>query len=49
VDGEGRVRAIVFARRAGAEGGFGVPVQLVNQLVRDAGQAYPLGTTCVDS
>jgi S1-C subfamily serine protease len=49
IDGEGRVRAIVFARRAGADGGFGVPVQLVNQLVHDAGQANPIGTPCADS
>jgi S1-C subfamily serine protease len=49
IDGEGRVRAIVFARRAGADGGFGVPVQLVNQLVHDAGQANPVDTACADS
>ena len=36
VDADGRVRAVVFARRAGKEGGFGIPVQLVAQLVDDA-------------
>lgn len=49
VDGDGRVRAIVFARRAGSDGGFGVPVQLVGALVRQARDGRPLETACAEA
>ena len=48
VDGDGRVRAVVFARRAGSEGGFGVPVQLVADLVRAAHAGHALATPCAE-
>lgn len=49
VDANGRVRAIVFARRAGQEGGFAVPVQLVGKLVREARLGNAVGTPCAES
>jgi S1-C subfamily serine protease len=48
VDGDGRVRAVVFARRAGSAGGFGVPVQLVGNLVRAAHAGQALATPCAE-
>jgi len=48
VDSDGRVRAVVFARRAGGDGGFGVPVQLVSGLVRSARQGHALATPCAE-
>jgi S1-C subfamily serine protease len=47
VDANGRVRAVVFARRAHLEGGFGVPSQLVPQELRAARAGKPLQTDCV--
>jgi hypothetical protein len=49
VDGAGRVRAIVFARRAGSEGGFAIPAQLVAKLLREARQGEALATDCAES
>jgi S1-C subfamily serine protease len=46
VDSAGRVRAVVFARRARSSGGFGVPAPLVSTLVRKARGHGPLGTDC---
>jgi S1-C subfamily serine protease len=48
VDGDGRVRAVVFARRAGSDGGFGVPVQFVDALVRAAHAGHSLATPCAE-
>jgi len=48
VDGDGRVRAVVFAKRAGGDGGFGVPVQLVADLVRSAHAGNALSTPCAE-
>jgi len=48
VDGDGRVRAVVFARRAGSQGGFGVPVQLVGDLVSQAHAGHVLSTPCAE-
>lgn len=47
VDAAGRVRAVVFAQRAGSEGGYGVPTELVADLLASAGTA-PLETECVE-
>jgi hypothetical protein len=49
VDGDGRVRAIVFARRAGDGGGFAVPVQLVAELLQQARHGEALSTPCAES
>ena len=47
VDARGRVRTVVFARRAGEEGGYGIPTDLVRALL-DHLQAQPVtGTACV--
>ncbi len=46
VDARGRVRAVVFARRAKSDGGFGVPTQFVTALLRKARGATPLSTHC---
>ena len=48
VDGDGRVRTIVFARRAGREGGFGVPVQLVAGLMQQARQSKAVTSVCAE-
>jgi S1-C subfamily serine protease len=48
VDGAGRVRAVVFARRAGEQGGFAVPVQLANQQLRKVRHATALATACAE-
>ncbi len=47
VDAAGRVRAVVFARRAKVDGGFGVPAQLVSALIAKLGSRGPLSTNCV--
>lgn len=47
VDALGRVRAVVFARRAKFNGGFGVPAQLVSALVSRARNGTPVSTDCV--
>lgn len=49
VDADGRVRATVFARRAGGEGGFAVPVQLVGKLVQEARRGDAINTPCAES
>ncbi len=47
VDAFGRVRAVVFARRARFNGGFGVPVQFVSALLSKSRGAEPITTDCV--
>ncbi len=47
VDAQGRVRAVVFARRAKFDGGFGVPAQFVTALLRKSHGAKPISTDCV--
>ena len=47
VDALGHVRAVVFARRAKFDGGFGVPAQLVAALVSKARSRTSLSTNCV--
>jgi S1-C subfamily serine protease len=44
VDARGRVRTTVFARRAGGDGGYGIPSDLVRDVLSDAG-TRPLGPT----
>ena len=46
VDAFGRVRAVVFARRAKFNGGFGVPVQFVSVLLSKSRGAEPITTDC---
>jgi hypothetical protein len=45
VDGRGFVRTTVFARRAAERGGYGVPSELVQKALSQAGRA-PLVTAC---
>jgi S1-C subfamily serine protease len=47
VDGAGRVRTTVFAQRASADGGYGVPTDVVREAIDGAG-AVPLETACVE-
>jgi S1-C subfamily serine protease len=47
VDALGRVRAVVFARRAKFDGGFGVPTQFVSVLLSKSRGATPISTDCV--
>ena len=47
VDAQGRVRTIVFARRAGEEGGYGIPPDLVRAVLRTAGTRPVPSTSCV--
>ena len=49
VDAEGRVRAIVFARRAGSEGGFAIPVGLVGNLLAEARHGDEISSPCAES
>ena len=50
VDGKGRVRTTVFARRAAQRGGYGVPSELVQEaLARSEGAGTPLVTDCARS
>jgi S1-C subfamily serine protease len=49
VDGAGRVRAVIFARRAGSDGGFGVPVRFVLDALRSARAGEPVGSKCAES
>jgi uncharacterized membrane protein required for colicin V production len=44
VDARGRVRTTVFARRAGAIGGYGIPPELVRHVMARAG-TQPVGPT----
>jgi S1-C subfamily serine protease len=47
VDGSGRVRTVVFARRAAERGGYGVPPELVREaLQRSRGAREALVTDC---
>jgi uncharacterized membrane protein required for colicin V production len=47
VDGNGRVRTVVFARRAAERGGYGVPPDLVRDALRRSRSATePLSTDC---
>ncbi len=48
VDAQGRVRAVIFARRAGRDGGFGIPVQLVQDAMRQARRGVALRTACAE-
>jgi S1-C subfamily serine protease len=47
VDARGRVRAVVFARRAKFDGGFGVPSELVTALLHKPRARAPISTDCV--
>jgi hypothetical protein len=47
VDEQGRVITTVFARRAGSDGGYGVPTELVQRAVERAG-TRPLQTECLN-
>jgi S1-C subfamily serine protease len=50
VDGRGRVRTVVFARRAAERGGYGVPTERVRTaLERARGATEPLVTDCARS
>ena len=49
VDANGRVRAVVFARRAGSEGGFAIPVQLIGKLLDDARRGDEIRSACAES
>jgi len=48
VDANGRVRTVVFARRTGREGGFGIPVQLVARLVQQARRGEAVSSACAE-
>jgi S1-C subfamily serine protease len=43
VDGEGRVRTTVFASRVGADGGYGVPTQIVRDALDRVGSPVSTG------
>ena len=47
VDAQGRVITTVFAQRAGTDGGYGVPTELVRAAIARAG-TEALETSCVD-
>jgi len=47
VDGKGRVRTVVFARRAGEEGGYGIPPDLVRTMLAHVGTRAVPSTACV--
>jgi S1-C subfamily serine protease len=47
VDSQGRVRAVVFARRAHFGGGFGVPSQLIPAVLSAARVGKPVTSECV--
>jgi S1-C subfamily serine protease len=47
IDSEGRVRTTVFARRAGERGGYGIPVDLVRDALRDVKKRPVAPTACV--
>ena len=46
IDGHGRVRTTVFARRASERGGYGIPADLVREALRDAGNRPVAHTEC---
>lgn len=47
VDAKGRVRTVVFARRAGEEGGYGIPTDLVRSELAHLGTRPVPSTACV--
>ena len=49
VDANGRVRAIIFARREGEDGGFAIPVQLVRGMLAQARQGGEIRSACAES
>ena len=49
IDAAGRVRTVVFARRPGGGGGFGIPPEVVRSVLRDAGTQPVPGTACTRS
>jgi S1-C subfamily serine protease len=50
VDGQGRVRTTVFARRPGERGGYGIPSEIVRATLAQAeGTGPPLTTDCARS
>lgn len=46
IDAEGRVRTTVFARRAGERGGYGIPVDLVRDALRQVTKRPVQATAC---
>jgi S1-C subfamily serine protease len=46
IDAHGRVRTTVFARRAGDDGGYGIPAELVRAVVERAGTKAVAPTAC---
>jgi S1-C subfamily serine protease len=46
IDGKGRVRTTVFARRATERGGYGIPARLVRDALREAGSRPVAKTRC---
>ena len=46
IDAQGRVRTTVFARRPGERGGYGIPSDLVQAVLRDAGTKPVPATDC---
>ena len=46
IDARGRVRTTVFARRAGDSGGYGIPPDLVREVVRRVGTEAVAPTDC---
>jgi S1-C subfamily serine protease len=47
VDAQGRVLTTVFAQRAGTDGGYGVPTEIVRAAIARAG-TKALETSCID-
>ena len=47
VDAQGNVITTVFARRAASDGGYGVPTEIVQNALAQAG-TKPLETACLD-
>jgi uncharacterized membrane protein required for colicin V production len=48
VDGKGRVRTTVFARRPRETGGYGIPTDLVRKVLAEAGDRSVGSTNCAD-
>ena len=46
IDGRGRVRTTVFARRPRETGGYGIPAELVRRIVASAGAEPVPATEC---
>ncbi len=49
VDANGRVRAIVFARRAGEDGGFAIPISALRGILAKARQGGEIRSACAES